>query len=80
MISADAGSPRVLRFGEKGQMWLELQARGRAAHGAHVHLGDNAITRLMRAIEKIKATIEGPAEVPGDIVAAIEAAAPSPSR
>ena len=28
MISADAGSPRVVRFGEKGQLWVELNARG----------------------------------------------------
>jgi acetylornithine deacetylase/succinyl-diaminopimelate desuccinylase-like protein len=37
MICGDAGSPQVVRFGEKGQIWLELRARGRANHGAHVH-------------------------------------------
>jgi len=30
MISGDAGSPDVLRFGEKGQLWIEVEARGKA--------------------------------------------------
>ena len=36
-IVPDAGSPAVIRFGEKGMVWLDLAAEGRAAHGAHVH-------------------------------------------
>ena len=47
MICGDAGSPLIGRFGEKGMIWLELSAAGRAAHGAHVHLGDNAIENLL---------------------------------
>jgi acetylornithine deacetylase/succinyl-diaminopimelate desuccinylase-like protein len=47
MISADAGFPRVLRFGEKGMIWLSLHAHGRSAHAAHVHRGDSAIDKLL---------------------------------
>ena len=36
----------VVRFGEKGLLWIEVEARGIAAHGAHVHKGVNAIDRL----------------------------------
>ena len=36
MINGDAGSPDVLRFGEKGQLWISIEARGRSHHGAHV--------------------------------------------
>jgi acetylornithine deacetylase/succinyl-diaminopimelate desuccinylase-like protein len=54
-IIADAGSPRVLRFGEKGFLWIEITATGKAAHGAHVHLGDNAIERLMTALTRLQA-------------------------
>ncbi len=53
MLSGDAGSPRVLRFGEKGQLWLEIRAQGVANHGAHVHLGVNAIERLMAALARL---------------------------
>ena len=36
-ICGDVGSPRVVRFGEKGLMWVEVEATGSPAHGAHVH-------------------------------------------
>ena len=45
-ICGDVGSPRVVRFGEKGLMWVEVEATGSPAHGAHVHRGVNAIDRL----------------------------------
>ncbi len=51
VIIGDAGSPEVLRFGEKGFLWIELTAAGRAAHGAHVHLGINAIDRLRAGLD-----------------------------
>ncbi len=54
MLSGDAGSPEVVRIGEKGQLWIEIVAAGRANHGAHVHLGVNAIERLMVALDRIR--------------------------
>ena len=50
MICGDVGSPQVLRFGEKGFVWLDVEAEGKASHGAHVHKGINAIDRLLVAI------------------------------
>ncbi len=55
VILADAGSSRVLRFGEKGFLWIEIEATGHAAHGAHVHLGDNAVERLLAALSRLQA-------------------------
>jgi hypothetical protein len=37
-IIGDAGSCRVLRLGEKGFLWIEIEAVGTPSHGAHVHL------------------------------------------
>jgi succinyl-diaminopimelate desuccinylase len=54
MLSGDAGSPEVVRIGEKGQLWIEIAAAGKANHGAHVHLGVNAIERLMVALHRIR--------------------------
>jgi len=71
MISGDAGSPLVLRFGEKGMIWLEVTAAGRPAHGAHVHVGDNAIERLMEALSRLMALERVPARTPAAIMAAI---------
>jgi len=76
MISADAGSPRVVRFGEKGQLWVELTALGRSNHGAHVHLGDNAIVHLIEALSDLKAMAAMPCPVPADVMAAMREAQP----
>src|SRR5579872_3445502 len=76
MISGDAGSPEVLRFGEKGQLWIELEARGKSHHGAHVHLGENAIERLMAALTRLTGLRHFHCPVPDAIRAAILAASP----
>ena len=47
MLNADTGSPRVVRIGEKGNVWVELEATGVANHAAHVHLGRNAVDALV---------------------------------
>ena len=75
-ICGDVGSPLVVRFGEKGLLWLEVEAEGAAAHGAHVHKGVNAIDRLRAALDRVK-QLEGLAvEAPAAVREAIAAAAP----
>jgi succinyl-diaminopimelate desuccinylase len=76
MISADAGSPRVLRFGEKGMIWLSMHARGRSAHAAHVHLGDSAIDRLLAAIGELRRLQDFPIAAPQLVLQAIDVASP----
>jgi acetylornithine deacetylase/succinyl-diaminopimelate desuccinylase-like protein len=76
MISGDAGSPDVLRFGEKGQLWIELEASGKSHHGAHVHLGQNAIESLMGALRRLVELRELPCRIPDRIRRAILAAGP----
>ena len=75
MISTDAGSPRVLRFGEKGMIWLTLRAKGRAAHAAHVHRGDSAIDKLLAVVAGLQALRDWPVKTPPAIAEAIAAAA-----
>jgi len=74
MICGDAGSPRVLRFGEKGMIWIEVTAKGRPAHGAHVHLGANALERLMEALARLRDLRRAPVRAPRAVTAAIRAA------
>lgn len=52
-IIPDAGSPMVTRFGEKGFLWITIEAEGSPAHGAHVHRGINAIDRLRKALDLV---------------------------
>jgi acetylornithine deacetylase/succinyl-diaminopimelate desuccinylase-like protein len=71
VIIGDAGSPRVLRFGEKGFLWVELEAAGRAAHGAHVHLGENALDRLSVALDAVRGLRALKPDAPASVTAAI---------
>ena len=80
MMNGDAGSPDVLRFGEKGQIWIEVEARGKSHHGAHVHLGDNAIETLTAALNRLVELRKLSCSVPDDIRKAILAAGPRSER
>jgi succinyl-diaminopimelate desuccinylase len=74
MLCGDVGSPMVVRFGEKGLCWVELDAVGHPAHGAHVHKGHNAIDRLRRALDGLKRLENLPVEAPAAVRSAIAAA------
>ena len=75
-ICGDVGSPRVVRFGEKGLMWVEIEAVGSPAHGAHVHKGTNAIDRLRIALDRLKDLEDVPFQAPPVVTAAIARAKP----
>ena len=75
-ICGDVGSPRVVRFGEKGLMWVEVEATGAPAHGAHVHRGTNAIDRLRTALDRLKDLEDVPFQAPPVVTEAIERAKP----
>ncbi len=70
-ICGDVGSPMVVRFGEKGLLWIEVEARGAAAHGAHVHKGVNAIDRLRVALDRVKELERLPVAAPDAVTRAI---------
>jgi succinyl-diaminopimelate desuccinylase len=76
MICGDVGSPNVVRFGEKGMIWLDIAAEGRAAHGAHVHRGQNAIELLIKALERLFTLTEYPTKLPQAVERAIQLAKP----
>ena len=57
MLNADTGSPSVVRIGEKGNVWVELDATGIANHAAHVHLGRNAVDVLVDALGAVCALV-----------------------
>lgn len=74
LLNADAGHPRVVRYGEKGVMWIKLSSTGKACHGAHVHLGINAIELLMAALRDLLTLRELPTRLPGHVLKAMEEA------
>ncbi|KAI1504804.1 hypothetical protein F5X99DRAFT_349601 [Biscogniauxia marginata] len=80
IICGDAGSPLVVRIGEKGLVWIEVHARGVSAHGAHVHKGANAIERLVEAITALKALEKLPVSAPKEVDEVISTAKPVSER
>ena len=59
---------------QKGFLWVEIEAEGKASHGAHVHLGINALDRLSAALDAVRGLRAlAPAAPPG-VTAAIAAA------
>ena len=74
VIIGDAGSPLVLQFGEKGFVWLQIMASGKASHGAHVHVGINAIDRLRQALDAVCGLANLPFAAPEKVTRAIAAA------
>jgi succinyl-diaminopimelate desuccinylase len=76
LLNADAGHPRVVRYGEKGLVWLRLTSSGKACHGAHTHLGDNALESLMAAVRDVLALRSHPCELPADMLASMREARP----
>ncbi|MCZ6774796.1 MAG: M20/M25/M40 family metallo-hydrolase [Proteobacteria bacterium] len=76
MINGDAGSPLVARIGEKGYLWVKVDATGMPNHGAHVHLGRNAIETLWTALEPILALRDAPCPLPDKIAETIRTAKP----
>lgn len=72
MMCADAGSPNVLRFGEKGLVWLTIEASGKAGHGAHTHLTISAVDRLIAAISALRSITDMPVKADPRIVSAID--------
>jgi acetylornithine deacetylase len=55
---AIVGEPTNLQVvtAHKGDLWLQLETRGRAAHGSRPDLGDNAVHTMARVVDLIETT------------------------
>lgn len=53
---AIVGEPTLCRVvtAHKGSLWLHLKTRGKAAHGATPHLGQNAIHEMARVVDTLE--------------------------
>jgi succinyl-diaminopimelate desuccinylase len=53
IVVGEPTSNRIMN-GHKGALWLKVCCRGRSAHGATPHLGDNAIYKAAKAVTKLE--------------------------
>ena len=58
---AIVGEPTRLKVvtAHKGVLWLELQTKGKAAHGARPELGRNAVHEMARVVELLESSYAG---------------------
>jgi succinyl-diaminopimelate desuccinylase len=74
VLIGEPSTPRTVRFGERGMVWVRLVARGQAAHGAYPHAGWNAIFAVTAALEELRALEARPWAVPRQVTARIDEA------
>jgi succinyl-diaminopimelate desuccinylase len=74
VIIGEPSSPRTIRFGERGVLWLRIAVRGHSSHAAYPHHGWNAIAAMVTLLGQIKALEAEPWPVPDDFLRTIDAA------
>jgi succinyl-diaminopimelate desuccinylase len=74
VLNGEPSTPNVVRFGEKGLLWIELTVRETGGHGGHPHSSRSAISETAAIIGKLPALTELPVPMPDDVSEKIEAA------
>lgn len=74
VIIGEPSSPRTIRFGERGFVWLRVTTRGRSSHAAYPHHGWNAIAAMTRLLDELRGLETRPWPVPDDFLRTIDGA------
>jgi succinyl-diaminopimelate desuccinylase len=74
VIIGEPSSPKTIRFGERGFVWLRVVTRGRSSHAAYPHHGWNAIGAMIRLLAELMELERRPWPVPEDFLRTIDAA------
>lgn len=53
LLNGEPSGTELVTFGEKGVLRVAFKARGRAAHAAYAHLGENAINKMNQFLSQI---------------------------
>jgi acetylornithine deacetylase/succinyl-diaminopimelate desuccinylase family protein len=74
VIIGEPSSPKTIRFGERGFVWLRVVTRGRSSHAAYPHHGWNAIAAMTRLLAALKDLETRSWPVPEDFLRTIDSA------
>lgn len=74
VLIGEPSTPRTVRFGERGMVWVRLTARGQSAHAAYPHAGWNAIFAVAAALQELRELEGMPWSVPREVTARIDEA------
>ncbi len=73
-LIGEPSTPRTVRFGERGMVWVRLVARGQSAHAAYPHAGWNAILAVAAALQELRELEALAWPVPREVTERIDAA------
>ena len=76
MINGEPTSTAQISFAEKGRIFLEVNAKGIGAHGAYVHIGDNAIKKMMLFLSDLEHVVDLDITTPTDVARVLEEGRP----
>lgn len=54
MINGEPTSCGQVSFAEKGRIFIHAEAKGKGAHGAYTHIGENAIRKMMLFLQDLE--------------------------
>jgi succinyl-diaminopimelate desuccinylase len=74
VLSGEPSTPHVVRFGERGFLWLELTARTKGGHGGYPQMSANAVKIAARVIEALEAVSNIEVSTPPELQEWISAA------
>jgi succinyl-diaminopimelate desuccinylase len=74
VIIGEPSSPRTVRFGERGFVWVRVTTRGQSSHAAYPHHGWNAIAAMVAILGDLRGLEARPWPVPDEVLRQIDAA------
>lgn len=74
VIIGEPSSPRTVRFGERGFVWVRVVTRGQSSHAAYPHHGWNAIAGMVAILAELRGLEARPWPVPDEVLRQIDAA------
>ena len=72
LLNGEPSGASVVRFGEKGALWLRITVQTAGGHGAYPHLSPNAIEKAFELILDLKTLAQVDFQEPDVVVAALE--------
>lgn len=72
LLNGEPSGASVVRFGEKGALWLRMTVQTPGGHGAYPHLSANAIEKAFELIGDLKKLSDMEFEEPEVVVSALE--------
>lgn len=72
LLNGEPSGAHVVRFGEKGALWLRMTVQTPGGHGAYPHLSPSAIEKAYELIKDVKKLSDIAIDEPEPVVSALE--------